>query len=225
MPLKVLAKTGLGQRGNSKTFQCGDLTATVWQDNKPVAVVATNSDCTTSTSVTRRNRDGSRMEVSCPQSVKLYNMFMGGVDRNDQLRRYYNVRMKCRKMYKYIFWFLVDVSITNAYILYKCFGDPDTKTTDLKTFRVDLSKSLIADYCSWKRPGRHSVSAPIKRFCAAHFPMRGAEKGRRCHYFYAYKHTRHETVWYCKDCNLFLCHNGRENDCFLQYHTHHVTNE
>ena len=69
---------------------------------------------------------------------------MGGVDRNDQLRGYYNVRMKCQKLYKYIFWCSLDVSITNAYILYKCFGSQEKKISDLKSFRVDLAKSLVA---------------------------------------------------------------------------------
>ena len=201
-----MVKKGLRERGHSKTFQSSPLTACIWQDNKPVAVVATNSNPTVSTSVPRRNHDGSRTEVTCPQFVELYNKFMGGVDRNDQLRGYYNVRMKCQKLYKYIFWCLLDVSITNAYILYKCFGSQEKKISDLKSFRVDLAKNLVADYCSRKRPGHPSTSAPAKRFCSAHFPMRGAEKGRRCHFCYKYKHTRHETVWYCKECILFFCH-------------------
>ena len=133
--------------------------------------------------------------------------------------------MKCRKLYKYIFWFLVDVAITNSYILYKCGSSEENKTPDLKSFRVELAKSLIADYCSRKRPGRPSNCAPTKRFCQAHFPMRGAERARRCHYCANYRNTRHETVWYCNDCSLFLCHNGRENDCFLLYHTSHVVSE
>ena len=44
---------------------------------------------------------------------------MGGVDRNDQLRQYYAIWMKGRKYYKYIWWFLFDVAVTNAYILCK----------------------------------------------------------------------------------------------------------
>jgi hypothetical protein len=224
--LKTLAKKGLGERGRSQTFQHECLSATVWQDNKPVPVVATNSDPTISTEVLRKNKDGSRVAVTCPQSMKLYNQFMGGVDHNDQLRGYYNVRLKCRKFYKYIFWFLFDVAVTNSYILFNHFNaDPQTRVPDLKTYRVELAKSLIADYCSRKRRGRPSLSAPIKRFCQSHFPVRGAEKGRRCYYCYNYNHVRHETVWYCRDCDHFLCHNGRENDCFLLYHTHHVVNE
>lgn len=224
--LKILAKKGLGERGKNKTYQCGQLTATVWQDNKPVPVVATNSDPTTSMEVLRKNKDGSRVQVPCPQSVALYNKFMGGVDRNDQLRGFYNVRLKCRKFYKYVFWFFFDIAITNSYILFRQYNDvKETRIPDLKTFRVELARSLIADYCSRKKRGRPSLSTPVKRFCQAHFPVRGAEKGRRCHYCYTYKRVRHETVWYCRDCNHFLCHNGKENDCFLLYHTHHVVNE
>ena len=51
-------------------------------------------------------------------SESVYNKFMGGVDCNDQLRQYYEVRMKGRK-YKYLWWFLFDVAVTNAYILCK----------------------------------------------------------------------------------------------------------
>jgi len=42
---------------------------------------------------------------------------MGEVDQNDQLRKYYGVRLKSQKNYKYIFWFMLDVAITNAFIL------------------------------------------------------------------------------------------------------------
>lgn len=80
--LQTLAKEGLGERGRSKKFQHGNVTATVWQDNKPVPVVATNADLTITTEVHRKNKDGSRAVVQCPE---LYNRYMGGVNRNDQL--------------------------------------------------------------------------------------------------------------------------------------------
>lgn len=137
-------------------------------------VVATNNDPTISTEVLRKNKGGSRVAVTCPQSMKLYNQFMGGVD---QLRGYYNVRLKCRKFYKYIFWFLFDVAVTNSYILFNHFNaDPQTRVLDLKTYRVELAKSLIADYCSRKRSGRPTLSAPIKRFCQAHFPSTASRR-------------------------------------------------
>ena len=46
-------KKGMKDRGDSKTLQSvqsKNLTASVWQDNKPVTVVATNSQCSPRTS-------------------------------------------------------------------------------------------------------------------------------------------------------------------------------
>ena len=59
------------------------------------------------TTVNRRNKDGTTVAVPCPVCVALYNMYMGGVDHADQLRGYYHVRWKCMKKYKYIFFFFV----------------------------------------------------------------------------------------------------------------------
>ena len=78
-----------------------------------------------------------------------------------------------------------------------------------------LAISLIGNYCSRKCPSRPSLSLQLsKRFCTSHFPVRGAEKQQRCHYCKQYRHECHSTVWYCNDCQLFLCHNGWNNDCF-----------
>ena len=92
--------------------QLGNITIAVWQDNKPVSLLATNVDPTKTASVNRKNKDGSSRTIPCPETPLLYNKYMGGVDLNDQLRGYYQLRMKGRKYYKYIFWFLVDLAIT-----------------------------------------------------------------------------------------------------------------
>ena len=136
--LKPMVKKGMKERGDSKTVQSvqsKNLTVSVWQDNKPVTVVATNSDPTVEEQVSRKQRDGSSIAVSCPQSIVLYNTNMGGVDNNNQLRWYYHVRLKCRKFYKHIFWFLFDVAIVNSFILCKHFTH--LGITDLKSFRKE----------------------------------------------------------------------------------------
>ena len=90
--------------------------ACAWMDKKPVMVMSSCcSDPTATTTVTRRIKDGSKVNVPCPLPVSQYNRFMRGVDRGDQLRGYYKTKTKCRKMYKYIFWFLFDMVITNSY--------------------------------------------------------------------------------------------------------------
>ena len=71
---------------------------------------------------------------------------------------------------------------------------------------------------SRKRPDRLSNTPVPRRFCQAHFPVRGAEKAHRCHHCHKNKGERHETVWHCDECGVFLCHNGRDNNRFREFH-------
>ncbi len=178
--------------------------------------IATNCNPVESTTVQRRSKDGSSTSVPCPESITLYNKFMGGVDYNDQLRGYYNVRLKGRKFYKYIFWFLFDVAITNSYVL--CKNHTDISIPNVKKFRNDLAKELIVNFNNRKRRGRPSITPSNKTFCADHFPTRSGQR-LRCHYCYHQKDKqRHETVWQCISCQVPLCHTGQSDDCFLMYH-------
>ena len=77
---------------------------TMWQDTKPVLMLSTNAQA----NAEQCSIVGRSMDVPCPESVRIYNCFMGGVDRGDQLRGYYQVRLKSRKCYKYIFWYVFD---------------------------------------------------------------------------------------------------------------------
>lgn len=93
---------------------------------------------------------------------------MGGVDHNDQLRGYYSVRLKDRKYYKYIRWFLFDVAVTNSYILCKHHSTPTINR--VKDFRTEFKKSLIVNFNNRKRRGRPSTRTnPTQRFCVDHF--------------------------------------------------------
>lgn len=120
-------------------------------------------------SVLRKQRNGSRVPVTCPKSVISYNLWTGGVDRGDQLRGYYHCRVKSRKFYKYIFYFPFDVSITNAFILYNNFCSSPTCNT-IEKFRLQLAKELIGDYSTRRRasPG----GGVIRPLPLQHFPMK-----------------------------------------------------
>ena len=78
--------------------------ASVWRDCKLVYVMSTNSDPEGSTTVQRKERDGSAQMIPCPPNVVAYNKYMGGVDRSDQLQHYYRVQCKTRKFYRYSFY-------------------------------------------------------------------------------------------------------------------------
>lgn len=213
--LKPHVKKGLKERGDSVTKQHKNLTVTVWQDTKPVVAISTNSDPTKPTTVLRKGKDGSRSSICCPQSISLYNKYMGGVDHNDQLRQYYGVRLKGRKFYKYFFWFVFDVAVTNAFIVSR--NHTSQNIPNLKKFRGDLAKDLIGSFNGRKRRGRPTSVSLSKVSCFDHFPMKG-DKRLRCHHCYHNKKERHDTIWYCQSCKLPFCHTGASDDCFLIYH-------
>ena len=121
--------------------------------------------------------------------------------------------IKCCKCYNYIFWFLFDVCTTNPFILRKECSSLNIR--NVKTFRAELAKELIGDYNSSERSGRAIITATAKRFCQSHFPTRGSDQVHRRHYCSTYRKERRATVWLCRDCNLFLCHNGKEQDLLL----------
>ena len=105
----------------NKHFQQGRFSHhAAWQhrskDRKVVTVMSSVSQPTASGEVIHRHRDGTRTRTPCPQPIIMYNEHMGGIDRGDQLRGYYCCRTMSRKFYTY---FLLDVAITNAFILYK----------------------------------------------------------------------------------------------------------
>ena len=220
--LKALAKHGFRTRGDFAFRQDEELVMTVWQDTKPVCMLSTLWDPDNVTSVRRKKKDGSMIDVRCPAVVDTYNKHMGGVDRGDQYRKYYELRMKSRKVYKYVFWFLVEVSILNTYVLHRYSPSTGRCFHTFKDFRVELAKLLIGDYNSRKRRGRPVRIMPSpspQRPNLAHFPKK-ATKGR-CAYCSA-NGKRKETSWHCTGCNVRLCHTGvEETDCFATYHVYH----
>ena len=181
-----------------------------------LTVMSTCTQPSETGTVLRRQKDGTRLSVECPESVIAYNRFMGGVDRGDQLRGYYSCRMKSRKFYKYIFHFLFDTSITNAYILGKHFGSGMGDTT-VKEFRMQLAQELIGDYCSRRRAGRGG--GRIRPLPLQHFPLKQGPPAKRrrgrCVHCSQHSSKRSDTSWYCSACEVWLCHGGNHNtDCY-----------
>ena len=117
--------------------------------------------------------------------------------------------------YKYIWWFLFDVAVTNAYIL--CKNHTNFTVPSVKDFRIDLTKTLIWEYCSRKRIGRPSAIPPAQRFCEDHFPWKGAEKPHCC--YYCPPAQGKEEAWKCmvlQQLPTFLCHTGKDQeDCCI----------
>jgi hypothetical protein len=170
-----------------------------------------------------------------PTNIMLYNKYMGGVDRADQLRSYYQRKVKTTKYYMYIFHFLLECAISNSFILMKNYSQHVLGS--FLNFRQELAEQLIQDYCNRKRyslltevfsTALDASTTPTKRRrcsdvqAVQHFPVRGPSKGR-CSYCWYILEERHDTITTCRQCNVHLCIDRRVlNDvryCFELYHT------
>ena len=72
--------------------------ASVWMESKLVTVLSTLADPVEHTTVMRKQKDGRSINISCHQAVKIYNQFMGGVDKGDQLNRFTVVRLRSARL-------------------------------------------------------------------------------------------------------------------------------
>ena len=94
------------------------ITVFKWKDSKSVHFVS-NYHGIEEILVQRKQKDGSKVMVSCPQVVKDYNSFMGGVDKHDMLRQLYGTDRKNVKWWHRLFFGMMDMALVNAFIVYK----------------------------------------------------------------------------------------------------------
>lgn len=65
------------------------------------------------------NGNRQRGAVPIPTPVYHYNKYMGGVDRSDQLIKYYNVLRQTKKYWKTLLFHCIDIAVVNAHIMNK----------------------------------------------------------------------------------------------------------
>lgn len=88
-----------------------------WKDNKVVSCI-TNYDTIDRGTCTRYSRDAKeKVTVPQPKPIANYNKGMGGVDKMDQAVSSYRTRIRQKKWWWPIFVYLVDVSVSNAWLL------------------------------------------------------------------------------------------------------------
>ena len=131
-----------------------------WQDRGMVAVLSDlfvgvrgspdqlrgNKDCPYTTKrkvcVSAAESAYERREFPVPPATLCFQTWMRGVDRNDQLRQECSTRLQCRRWYMAIFFFVFDLCITNALVLYRL-SHPDRAKCSVLDFRVSLVQGLL----------------------------------------------------------------------------------
>ncbi|KAL8579513.1 hypothetical protein ACOMHN_025466 [Nucella lapillus] len=107
------------QSGQMVKKQKGGLYAVAWCEKKRKVCVLSTANNIDNTEITRPGKRGQPAQTySKPVAIQQYTDHFNAVDKNDQMS-YYGTANKVRKFWKYIFWFIVDISVINAFVLYK----------------------------------------------------------------------------------------------------------
>ncbi|KAL8579917.1 hypothetical protein ACOMHN_038814 [Nucella lapillus] len=213
------------ERGEVKFRRQGSKVATLWCDKRPVAVLSTNVDPVMGKAL-RHTGKGRREEVPISQPILAYNQHMGGVDLHDQHRAYYPVGRPCRKWWRYLFWFFVQSSLINSFIIFCKTNSPRVRSKRLQDplyFRLAVFEGLVHGSVITKRQattmqpslmGRRAISDPTrhplvrlpgrKKSCVQCLKMGRRQPSGRSK----------ETVMGCTACKVHLC----KGHCFAQFH-------
>lgn len=210
------------KKGEIVAAQRGKVMVMKWQDKRDICLLSTVHNTEKGTT-NKTDKDGN--VIFKPKLVIDYNETMGGVDRLDQhLHDYPIIRKRGKKYYKKIFFHLLDISIWNAFVLYKKNGGEKSNLD----FRSKLVERLIQNYHSEiniKKSGRPKSSG-ILRLTERHFPSfvpptpKKEAPTRYCAVCCSKrdnkgKRKRKESRYMCNTCNVGLC----AAPCFEIYHT------
>lgn len=192
--------------------------AVKWMDRKAVCFLSTVHSPRKTSTVLRRQRNGSRIEIGCPEVVKVYNETMGGVDKFDQHRECYAIGRRSVKWWHRIFYYLVDLAIVNSYLMWKV-NKPDPSQCSQLGFRIELARQLIAGFSSRKSIGRPpNFVSPIPNSVrmadvGSHMPEKH-DNWRRCKYCSKGRQSQQRTRFTCSFCKVPLC----ISPCFQKFH-------
>ena len=76
----------------------------------------------------RKGGHGEKEKVQKPVCIMEYNQYMSGIDRLDQMINFYPFTWKTLKWYKKLFFYLLEITLPNAYIIHKFKTDNGAKT-------------------------------------------------------------------------------------------------
>jgi Transposase IS4 len=219
LPMMLRAKDNL-QRGEFMYQTKGCVAAIKWQDNKPVCFLTTAHSPTDVSVIQRKNKDGSKTDITCPNAVAQYNEIMGGVDRFDQLKERYAIGRRSIKWWHRILYYLIDLAIINSFILWKL-NKRSSANHDQMSYRLRLARQLIDGFTTRKRIGRpisflaNKKEVPDDVRLAAvgqHMPTQG-NTYRRCRMCSTRAHEQ-RTRFTCSFCSVPLC----IDTCFAKFH-------
>lgn len=209
-----------------------DVAVVQWLDNKVVTIASTFVGTNPVGLCKRFDRKmRTKVDVPRPKIVEEYVKFMGGVDLLDSLLAQHKISMKSKKWYFRIFYHLVDLTIVNAWLLYRrVHGNTMTQTQFREDLAVTLctigektapkrgrpSSSNVEDQLQAKKKKGPALKPPpkdVRLDSTGHWPV-WSEDRLRC----KLPNCKGYSYIKCEKCSLTLCLN-KDRNCFVSFHT------
>ena len=227
------------KRGDHDYLYGDGVTAVMWCDRAPLYLLTTFHDLTVMSSTNRKTRDGSVVQVSCPQVITDYTKSVGGCDRNDQLTKLYrsrkHYRWPRRMIMKCILWSCYNVYIIKGH--FKPHKQPGKRLRTFHDFLDELCMSLIGDVRSNAIRRRRSTQVDARLMnVGCHHPERPDEatgnqtctvcREKANRFAAANPETtsktnpfkKSKTMFRCSSCLTYLCIR-QGSSCWTDYHT------
>ena len=200
-----------------------------WKDKRDIYMLSTVHGCTIVDSGVVDRKTGAAIQKS--ECILHYNKHMSGVDRNDQLSKYYSFARKVMKIWKKKqFFYLLNSMVLQSFIVYLKYSLDQPKLSHYD-FRLTLVHELVTssratDYLPRHEQRRSSSVATRYSPTASYRPsfpflhpthcQQRTPKKEMCGLLL--QKTRKETVYWCKDCQVALC----VVPCFGSFHNSQV---
>ena len=214
-----------------------EVTYVKWCDNKIVNIISTFAKSRPLTTVSPFDyKQRKKIDVECPNIIKLYNKSMGGVDLADCLIELYRINIRSKKYYFRLIFHMIDMVIVNSWLLYKrdaiSLKLPKSEILALAPFKLKVANCLMKENKAFVGAKRGRPSPPMKD---------AISKRRRPYQTLPDQAIRFDNVghWpeikdsrkmcknpgcsgktnvYCSKCDISLCLNS-SNNCFKNFHT------
>ena len=216
--LKQVYSKASACRGDGAYVRDGIKVFSVWKDTKCVCVLSSEHPGHSSISVERNVKDkggkSQKKDVPIPIIVYNYNKYMNGVDRSDQLIKYYNILRQTKKYWKTLFFHFIDIAIINSFILFK----EKFKTSGKCISQFVFGEAIVRELCDVQLTIRQSVAGRKPVSLHDHRSVRMV-KPADCVYCRIIDSRRTRTTRCCSMCKAPLCFLART--CFQKFHHQH----
>lgn len=212
-PPSSMSKKSVQQlhRGESIQRQKEDMIFCIWKDQKVMSILYNHTSPFEVTTLDRWDDSGNKISITCPQAIRDYFYHARSVDIINQLHYSYPTGRKSNKCWSRLVWWLLDISIVNAYKLWST-QNQHPRQLD---FRDQLMRQLVEQLPPDQRSQRQ-IRRPKAADCLAkdHYSL-SINVERDCKYCSNRSTERKQTSFICADCCVHLC----IGNCFALYHS------